>query len=123
MKHQLLHILPLLLVIMLTGCVTEMDDLRPNSSRGSFTLGLSTDSLAVEVETRASRNLTEAEQTAFNESFAEVSSLLDASFEDWTANRDAFKDGREARMDELITEPMYRNAWNVLKAATLAMAQ
>lgn len=67
--------------------------------------------------------LTEAEQTAFNESFAEVSSLLDASFEDWTANRDAFKDGREARMDELITEPMYRNAWNVLKAATLAMAQ
>lgn len=65
MKHQLLHILPLLLVIMLTGCVTEMDDLRPNSSRGSFTLGLSTDSLAVEVETRASRDLTEAEQTMF----------------------------------------------------------
>ena len=67
--------------------------------------------------------LTEADHTAFNESFAEVSKLLDASFEDWSANRDAFKDGREGRMDELIAEPMYRNAWNVLKAATQALEQ
>ncbi len=71
MKHQLLHILPLLLVIMLTGCVTEMDDLRPNSSRGSFTLGLSTDSLAVEVETRASRDLTDAEKGVFTVSLVQ----------------------------------------------------
>ena len=67
--------------------------------------------------------LTEADHNAFNESFAEVSKLLDASFEDWSANRDAFKDGREGRMDELIAEPMYLKAWNILKAATLALEQ
>ena len=66
MKHNLLHILTLLFAsVLLTGCVTEMDDLRPSSSRGSFTLGLSTDSLAVEVETRAGRDLTDAEKELF----------------------------------------------------------
>lgn len=66
MRHNLLHILTLLFVsVLLTGCVTEMDNLRPVSSKGSFTLGLSTDTLAVEVETRAGRDLTDAEKELF----------------------------------------------------------
>lgn len=72
MKHRFLHILPLLFAsLLLTGCVTEMDNLQPINSRGSFTLGLYTDSLAVEVETRASRNLTEAEQRVFTVSLVQ----------------------------------------------------
>ena len=62
--------------------------------------------------------LTDEEKAAFNASFADVTKLLDASFEDWKANRDAFKDGREGRMDELIADPNYLAAWNMLKNCT-----
>lgn len=72
MKHNLLHILTLLFAsALLTGCVTEMDNLRPVSSKGSFTLGLSTDTLAVEVETRAGRDLTDAEKEIFTVSLVQ----------------------------------------------------
>jgi hypothetical protein len=72
MKHNLLHILTLLFAsVLLTNCVTEMDDLRPVNSRGSFTLGLSTDSLAVEVETRAGRDLTDAEKGIYTVSLVQ----------------------------------------------------
>lgn len=76
MKHNLIHILSFMLVCLLAGCVTEFDDLglgnlQPDNSRGSFTLGLSTDSLAVVVETRAGRDLTDEEQKMFSVSLTQ----------------------------------------------------
>ena len=70
---------------------------------------------------KAWEGLTEAEQSAFDGSFMDVVKLLDACFEDWKANRSAFTDGREGRMDELLAEPLYRDAWDTLKANTLTL--
>ena len=70
---------------------------------------------------KAWEGLTEAEQSAFDGSFMDVVKLLDACFEDWEANRSAFTDGREGRMDELLAEPLYRDAWDTLKANTLTL--
>lgn len=70
MKHKIRHIIPLLAVCLLTACSTEENGL-PGSLRGSFTLGLSTDSLVVEVTTRAGRDLTDAEQQIFTVSLAQ----------------------------------------------------
>lgn len=70
---------------------------------------------------QAWESLTPEEQSAFDGNFMDVVKLLDASFEDWNANRDAFKDGRDERMDELLSEPLYREAWDTLCANTLTM--
>lgn len=48
----------------MAGCISELDGPQANL-QGSFSLGLFADSLAVEVETRAGRDLTAAERTAF----------------------------------------------------------
>lgn len=65
--------------------------------------------------------LTEAEKSAFDNSFMDVVNLLDACYEDWNANREAFKGGRDERMDELLAEPLYRQAWDSLKGHTLTL--
>lgn len=70
---------------------------------------------------QAWESLSAAEQAAFDNSFMDVVRLLDACFEDWAANRDAFKDGRDERMDELLAEPLYREAWTTLKGCTLTL--
>lgn len=61
------------------------------------------------------------EQAAFDASFLDVAKLLDACFEDWDANRAAFTDGRDERMDELLAEPLYREAWQTLCGNTLTL--
>jgi len=70
---------------------------------------------------KAWEGLTEEEQAAFDGSFMDVVKLLDACYEDWDANRATFTDGRDERMDELLAEPLYRDAWNTLKANTLTL--
>jgi len=65
--------------------------------------------------------LSEAEQSAFDGSFMDVVRLLDACFEDWTANRATFTDGRDERMDALLAEPLYREAWKTLLGNTLTL--
>lgn len=65
--------------------------------------------------------LTGEEQSAFDASFLEVARLLDACFEDWDANRAAFTDDRDGRMDELLAEPLYREAWEILCGNTLTL--
>ncbi len=70
---------------------------------------------------QAWESLSEAEQAAFDAYFMDVVRLLDACFEDWAANREAFKDGRDERMDELLAEPLYRQAWTTLKGSTLTL--
>ena len=65
MKHRIQYILTSFLAgLLLTACAAETNDVQ-SDSRGSFTLGLSTDSLSVDVGTRAGRDLTEAEQQIF----------------------------------------------------------
>ena len=64
MSFKIQHIIPLLAVCLLTACTAEENGL-PTNMRGSFTLGLSTDCLAVEVTTRAGRDLTDAEGHIF----------------------------------------------------------
>lgn len=66
-------------------------------------------------------SLSEAEQSAFDNSFMDVVHLLDACFEDWAANRAAFTDGRDERMDELLAEPLYQEAWKTLLGNTLTL--
>ena len=70
MSFKIQHIIPLLAVCLLTACTAEENGL-PTNMRGSFTLGLSTDSLVVEVTTRAGRNLTDAEQQIFTVSLTQ----------------------------------------------------
>jgi len=70
---------------------------------------------------KAWEGLTEEEQAAFDGSFMDVVKLLDACFEDWDTNRATFTDGRDGRMDELLAEPLYRDAWNTLKGNTLTL--
>jgi len=70
---------------------------------------------------KAWEGLSEAEQSAFDNSFMDVVYLLDACFEDWTANRATFTDGRDERMDALLAEPLYREAWNTLLGNTLTL--
>ena len=70
---------------------------------------------------KAWEGLTEAEQAAFDGSFMDVVNLLDGCYADWDANRGAFTDGRDERMDELLAEPLYREAWDSLKANTLTL--
>ncbi len=65
--------------------------------------------------------LSEAEQSAFDSSFMDVVHLLDACLEDWSANRDTFTDGRAERMDELLAEPLYVEAWRTLLGNTLTL--
>ena len=65
--------------------------------------------------------LTGEEQSAFDASFLDVAKLLDACFEDWSANRATFTDGRDERMDELLAEPLYREAWQTLCGNTLTL--
>jgi len=65
MKQRTLYIIYSLFVgLLLTACVSDDNDPQDNP-HGSFTLGLSTDSLAVEVTTRTGRDLTDAEQQVF----------------------------------------------------------
>lgn len=70
---------------------------------------------------KAWEGLSESERSAFDKSFMDVVHLLDACLEDWAANRAAFKDGRDERMDELLAEPMYQEAWKTLLSNTLTM--
>jgi hypothetical protein len=70
MSFKIQHIIPPLAVSLLIACTAEENGL-PTNMRGSFTLGLSTDSLAVEVTTRAGRNLTDAEQQIFTVSLTQ----------------------------------------------------
>lgn len=70
---------------------------------------------------KAWEGLTEEQQAAFDGSFMDVVKLLDACFEDWDTNRATFTDGRDGRMDELLAEPLYRDAWNTLKGNTLTL--
>lgn len=70
MKQYILYIIPLLAVSLLIACTAEENGL-PTNMRGSFTLGLSTDSLAVEVTTRAGRDLTDAEGHIFTVSLTQ----------------------------------------------------
>jgi len=70
---------------------------------------------------RAWESLAEAEQSAFDSSFMDVVYLLDACFEDWPANRATFTDGRDARMDALLAEPLYQEAWRTLLGNTLTL--
>ena len=70
MKQYIFYIIPLLAVFLLAACTTEENGL-PTNMRGSFTLGLSTDSLAVEVTTRAGRDLTDAEGHIFTVSLTQ----------------------------------------------------
>ena len=70
---------------------------------------------------QAWQGLNEADQAAFDNSFMDVVKLLDACFEDWPANREAFRDGRDERMDELLAEPLYREAWKTLLSNTLTL--
>ena len=77
MRQLFLHTLSsLFLGLMLTGCTTGMDEVQPTSSHGSFTLGLSADSLAVEMETRAGRDLTEAERQTFTISLIQNDNII-----------------------------------------------
>ena len=70
---------------------------------------------------KAWEGLSEAEQSAFDNSFMDVVYLLDACYADWPANRASFADGRDTRMDELLAEPMYREAWTTLLGNTLTL--
>ena len=51
----------------------------------------------------------------------DVVHLLDACFEDWAANRATFTEGRDERMDALLAEPLYREAWKTLLGNTLTL--
>ena len=64
MSLKIQYIIALFVGLLLTACTSEENSL-PANLRGSFTLGLSTDSLAVEVTTRAGRDLTDVEQQIF----------------------------------------------------------
>lgn len=63
--------------------------------------------------------LPENQREAFDGAFEGVDQLLNESFEDWPAARPAFTDGRDERMAEMIQEPLYRRAWDVLREATV----
>ena len=65
--------------------------------------------------------LSETEQSAFDDSFMDVVHLLDACYADWAANRATFTDGRDERMDELLAEPLYQEAWQTLLGNTLTL--
>lgn len=70
---------------------------------------------------KAWEDLSKAEQSAFDSSFMDVVHLLDACFEDWAANRATFTEGRDERMDALLAEPLYREAWKTLLGNTLTL--
>ncbi len=64
MKQYIKHIIPLFLGLFFAGCVSELDGPQGNLS-GTFSLGLVADSMIVEVETRAGRELTDDEKSSF----------------------------------------------------------
>ena len=70
---------------------------------------------------KAWEGLSVAEQSAFDSGFMDVVRLLDACFEDWSANRATFADGLDERMDALLAEPLYREAWKTLMGSTLTL--
>ncbi|MBQ8108907.1 MAG: hypothetical protein IJ124_01935 [Clostridia bacterium] len=66
--------------------------------------------------------LDEAAQSAFDASFVDVATLLDGCFEDWDAHRAEFEpEELEGRMEELMAEPLYLEAWRDLCGNTLTM--
>ena len=64
MQKHLLHIKPLLAAAFFAACVSEMDT-PGNIRQGTFAIELAADSLVAEVETRAPRELTDAEAADF----------------------------------------------------------
>lgn len=64
MKSRVLHIITILAAVLFTGCLSEMD-IPAGTQRGSFAIALTADSLMVEVETRAPRDLTDSEAASF----------------------------------------------------------
>ena len=64
MKLRLFHIIPALAAVLLAACISEMDT--PAAlQQGTFSIELAADSLTVEVETRAPRELTDAEAAGY----------------------------------------------------------
>lgn len=63
-----------------------------------------------------------AEQAAFWTNFDGVRGLLDASLEDFEANRGVFEDaGVGETMETFMADPLNRLAWENLREATLAL--
>ncbi len=75
MKRYVLHIIPLFLGLLFAGCLSELDG-PLDKQRGSFSLGLSADSMTVEVETRAGRELTDAEKASFTVSLLQADEMV-----------------------------------------------
>ena len=93
-----------LLPILLTACFNEMPT--PVPAQGSFTIGLATDSMSVEVDTRAARQLTDAEASDF------LVTLTDANDTVWQQKR--FADITQADRTQPLGEGYIVNAENVI---------
>ena len=75
-----------------------------------------------EVMLRAWESLSQEEQTAFDENFMDVVSLLDAAMEENAELPGIFEDaGVRAQMQELVNSEYARGCWSVLCANTLTM--